>query len=187
EEFASKPENFAIYKMYTTHQAAHLEFGSFLFDFGREGNCFESRRQAFEDEQRTSGRLTKTEWLTDMERFFDLFSQRQLAADLFTLTEEARFDSYVGREYSGIRRAMQNMDWEQVTQEDLEKMIEEMGEGAGEVLDELPEGEEEEYHGADQVDFRGDFKPEMVQLLMKLRLEQGQDESAAPLTAEQLK
>ena len=34
EEFPDKQGNFAVYKIYATHQAGHLEFGSFLFDFG---------------------------------------------------------------------------------------------------------------------------------------------------------
>src|SRR5205823_13622175 len=59
--------------------------------------------------------------------------------------------------------AMQNVDWEQVSAEELERMAEEMG--AGEGVDQLPEADEEEYHSAEQVDFRGDFKPELVQLL----------------------
>ncbi len=40
-----------------------------------------------------------------MERFFDLFPERQMASDLFTIVEDIRIDSRVTREYGGIRRA----------------------------------------------------------------------------------
>src|SRR5439155_19857838 len=39
--------------------------------------------------------------------------------------------------------AMQNVDWEQVSEEELQRLADEM-QGAGEGLDELPEGEEED-------------------------------------------
>ena len=49
-------------------------------------------------------------------------------------------------------------------------------------------GEEESYESPQEVDFRGDFKPELVQLLNKLRMDrsqQGQGESE-PITKEML-
>jgi nitric oxide reductase NorD protein len=54
----------------------------------------------------------------------------------------------------------------------------------------MPAGEEVDYESPEQVDFRGDFKPELVQLLMRLRLKEGEvseDGTLSPLTAEQLK
>jgi len=53
----------------------------------------------------------------------------------------------------------------------------------------LPAGKEEPYASPQPVDFRGDFKPELVQLLMRLRLQEGAQapEGMAALTAEQLR
>ena len=53
----------------------------------------------------------------------------------------------------------------------------------------MPSGEEVEFENPPQPKFRGDFKPELVQLLMKLRLQQGQegDVVLSPLSPEQLK
>jgi nitric oxide reductase activation protein len=54
----------------------------------------------------------------------------------------------------------------------------------------MPQGREMEYESPENVEFRGDFKPELVQLLMRLRLKEGdveQDGELSPLTAEQLK
>ena len=84
EEFSDKARNFAVYKVYSTHQAGHLEFGSFLFAFKRRGRVFTSRRRRLKS-QRDAGRSKTEAPLTDMERFFDLFADRQLASDLFTI------------------------------------------------------------------------------------------------------
>ncbi len=44
EEFRDKDGNFHVYKVYSTHQAGHLEFGTFDFEFEREGRVFDNRR-----------------------------------------------------------------------------------------------------------------------------------------------
>ena len=98
EEHAEKSDNFGVYKVYSTHQAGHLEFGSFDFLFHGQGRVFPSHRQALEEER---GGPKKP--LTDIERFFDLFDDRRLGADLFAVAEDARIDRTVAREYSGIR------------------------------------------------------------------------------------
>ena len=51
-----------------------------------------------------------------MERFFDLFADRQLASDLFTIAEDARVDYLVKREYPGIRRS-----WRLIQGRELER------------------------------------------------------------------
>jgi len=98
EEYPDKTENFGVYKVYSTHQAGHLEFGSFGFLFHGQGHVFPSHRQALEEE-----RGGPKQPLTDIERFFDLFDDRRLVADLFAIAEDARVDRLVTREYSGIR------------------------------------------------------------------------------------
>jgi hypothetical protein len=283
EEFDTKGDNFAVYKVYATHQAAHLEFGSFAFGYNRPGVLFKRRRHIVERDRRREGLVKKRQWLTDMERFFDLFPQRQVGSDLFTILEDVRIDACVMREYGGIRRAarlvqrgevgrrpdirqlplkeafienlvrasldgedavtfpkplmpimrqgigvlyrvkeegaivedsaeatlvlydivemvpnippeaLEDLDWDTLSEEDLEMMRLQPGEAGGEGSDALDslQGEEQEYSSPEQVDFRGDFKPELVQLLMRLRLNQGQQQEGAegmsPLTPEQLK
>ena len=63
------------------------------------------------------------------------------------------------------------------------------------LLDKLKAGQEEggeesgdgnPYQSPEPVDYRGDFKPEMVQLLTKLQSEKGQDGEGEPLSQEQL-
>jgi hypothetical protein len=278
EEFDNKTDNFGVFKVYATHQTGHLEFGSFEFDFRSRGGVLPRKRHLVERQRRREGIVTKRRWLTDMERFFDLFPDRQLGSDLFSLVEDLRIDVRIRREYSGISRfsrrvqatelvrrpdvrrlplrqafvenlvrasldgamtiiwptplepllfqamsvldavrdaranvedtaettlllydladrvpnlppeLLQNLDWENLTEEMLQRLQAEGDLQDG--LDQLPEGEESPYESPEQVDFRGDFKPELVQLLMRMRLQQveGEDETElAPLTPEQIK
>jgi hypothetical protein len=280
DEHVEKRENFAVYKVYATHQAAHLEFGSFRFRFERDGNVLPRRRDAIERERRGVDSNGARKPMTDMERLFDLFDDRQLALDLFTVAEDARIDALVRREYGGIRhpwgrsqeaelerrpdpsalplreallenlvrasldgartivwprqlnnvlaealrllRLMQEpaatvedaaeatvllyelvsrvpnvtpdkldqLEWEEVSQDGLDLMMSPPSGSAETELTAMPSGEgEDQYESPQPVDFRGDFKPELVQLLMRLRLREGEDASGdlSPLTAEQLR
>jgi hypothetical protein len=277
EEFDNKRDNFAVFKVYATHQTGHLEFGSFEFDFHQPGGVLDLSREEVERQRRSEGVVTKDSWLTDMERFFDLFTDRQLGSDVFSLVEDLRIDARIRGEYSGIRRIsrevqaaelfrrpdprmlplreafienlvrasldgamtmvwpeplepllfkaighleqmredgarvedaaeatlliydlaisipnlpaelVQNMDWENITEEMLRDM--QLSQDVQPGLDELPEGEEAEYQSPGQVEFRGDFKPELVQLLQRMRDQNidGEDEEQARLTPEQIK
>jgi hypothetical protein len=42
-------------------------------------------------------------WLTDMQRFFDLFEDRKLSLDIFTVVEDGRLDARIKNEYPGIK------------------------------------------------------------------------------------
>ena len=135
--YASKDENFGFFKVISTHQIGHIEFGSFTFDFNIPSNLFEDLRpdlpgaaelqaaKANEESIKSSenssqggvsdvdtsdasldvvgvGDETKPEFLTDMSRFFDLFQERRLALDVFTVFESSRIDGYVSELYPGI-------------------------------------------------------------------------------------
>ena len=305
EEFHDKDANFQVYKVYGTHQAGHLEFGTFDFEFEREGRVFENRRAGMEEEQGTGNReqeagkaarrheappsakepdldvLGSAEApmergpLTDMERFFDLFGERRLASDLFAIVEDARIDVLISKEYAGIRRPyaerqqwelerrpaaeqmplrqafVENLvrtsldgtdrivwpssllpmmqdavgvietlrqpqalvedaaeatvrlyelaqqipnltpemldDWEELDEDSLQ-VLPNTGESLGESMNlQMPQGDVMPYESPQPVDFRGDFKPETVQLLMKLRQERGEKGPVSPLSPEQLK
>ena len=47
-------------------------------------------------------------------------------------------------------------------------------------------GEGDPYESPEPVDYRGDFKPEMVQLLTKLQMDQDQEGEGQPLSQEQI-
>jgi len=276
ERYGTKEENFAAYKVFATHQAAHLEFGSFDFRFDRDP-------QVFERTLPTPSEADSASAITDMERYFDLFGDRQLASDLYTVAEDTRVDAAIKREYGGIRRTLARLQRDELARrpdvramplrqafvenlirfsldgadailwpssrsepmaqalavltrlqdpaatvedsaeaaarlyriaigipnvfEDLEVEWEavepaetmatameggELGpEGAEAQLGDVGQGEGEmEYASPPDPDFRGDFKPELVQLLMKLRedAQTGQTGRGQPmqLTPEQL-
>ena len=280
DEHVEKQQNFAVYKVFATHQAAHLEFGSFWFRFERDGRALPGRRQQIERQRRGGPRQNGESKapLTDMERFFDLFEDRQLALDLFTIVEDARIDASVRREYGGIRRSwaqmqqaelerrpdtrslplrqamvenlvratldgvrtivwpeqlqatvaealrllhtmseleatvedaaectlllyelvlripnvpadlLESLDWEEMSEDMMEVMLSTPSGGETD-MSPLPQGEEQPYESPQPVDFRGDFKPELVQLLMRLRLKEGEETPGglSPLTADQLR
>ena len=279
ELFENKADNFAIFKVYATHQTAHIEFGSFGFSFRRAGKVLPRRRHQRERERRAEGLVEKKRWLTDMERYFDLFPERQMASDLFALVEDLRIDRRVQIEYSGIRasskqvqgrelqqrpevrtlplrqafienlirasldgessmewpkplesllangvltlrklhdsestvedaaeatlilyelaeqvpnlppEALQDLDWETMTEEQLQDLERQAQQDAEEALEELPEGEEMPYESPEPIEFRGDFKPELVQLLMRMRSQDKDEEmqDLADLSPEEIK
>ena len=116
DRYSTKDENFSWFKVVSTHQVAHLEFGSFRFEFDAPTALFPGLRHDLE--QRRSAEAVSGDdlpevdpasleqgWVTDMGRFFNLFSDRKLALDIFTVVEDGRLDATVKSEYRGIRRA----------------------------------------------------------------------------------
>ena len=278
ERFPEKDDNFAAMKVFATHQAAHIEFGSFDFDFQRPGAVFPRRRTQFVNREAPA--------MTDMEEYFDLFPERQLASDLFTIAEDSRIDARVKAEYGGIRRPLLRMQREEIPKrpdirqlplrnafvenlvrasldavdairwpkdraepmsralgllnavQQTEATVEDAAEATlalyeiamsiPNVFENIDDGEwdsvepmeagrampmegggeqggqsnqmqlggvdqgsgEEDYESPQEIDFRGDFKPELVDLLMKLKEDaqhgQAGEMSPVPLTPEQL-
>ncbi len=121
DQYPTKEENFGWYKVVSTHQVAHLEFGSFAFRFERPSTLFEDLRFALATVDRkpkgpgaaagNGGQAPGKQeaWLTDVSRFFDLFADRKLVQDIFTVVEDARLDYLVKADYPGIRSAYQRV------------------------------------------------------------------------------
>ena len=301
DKYTSKDKNFAWFKVASTHQIAHLEFGSFIFDFCKPSNLFQDQRSKLEkyrleyaysqnddiqtNDSSTDGEFTRLEktWLTDTQRFFDLFEDRKLALDIFTVVEGGRLDFRVKDQYKGIRSIYSEIQMDsfknrediktlparealveflllltltsgekipfpvkyaQETKEiagvlnqilNLEAIVEDSSEATlriysiisaipneeippddwgdmdfsseddeyedSEELDdllkqvgmgtdmELRSDTEEDYDSVDDVDYRGDFKPELAQLMTELRMQQqGQssDQNGEPMSSEEL-
>jgi nitric oxide reductase NorD protein len=110
--------NFQVYKVHTTHQVGRLEFGSFRYRFGVDGEHLSStalarERRRLEAETGGEGRsrdrsaafgASSSTAATQMQRLFDLFGDRTLISELFALAEDARIDAQTSAEYPGIRR-----------------------------------------------------------------------------------
>jgi nitric oxide reductase NorD protein len=294
--FEQQNANFQVYKVYTTHQAGRLEFGSFNYRWGIDGALTTSSAPQREEEvrERLDAEATKhdqengaaaepeerPEAATAMQRYFNLFEDRQLISGAFTVVEDTRVDAYVAREYGGIRRWLRDlqeyevtrrprvdemplrrafvenllraslgkpeaMRWPVAFREELKrglaalKVVEEAGatvqdsaeaaaaiyeiaasipnivvqpddkhdfqfepadddllsvqpgipSGGGEGSQQgQPNEEEMAFENPPQPDFRGDFKPELVQLLSRLKEQQdgSGDGAMSPLTRDQL-
>lgn len=279
--FEEQDANFQVYKVFTTHQTARIEFGSFRYRWNRDGAftpATMANREAVAHERRTAAQeKERTEAITSMQRFFNCFDDRTLISGLFTIVEDTRIDSYVAREYGGIRRWLYRLqEWEAERRPRVEEMalrrafvenllreslrradtirwpvafreyltqglaalkiVEQEGatvQDSAEVAaslydiataipniitpladgkhewdgptDEMlslqpgmpsgadgpemqPSDQEMQFENPPQPEFRGDFKPELVQLLARLKnqVEGDQDGAMAPLTKEQL-
>jgi nitric oxide reductase NorD protein len=99
------------------------------------------------------------------------------------------------RAYEILSRLNNEMEpEEQFEPEDLDDPGDFSEEDYQSLLDKLKEGQKSEgesgegnpYQAPEPVDYRGDFKPEMVQLLTKLQSDKGQQGDGEPLTQEQL-
>ncbi len=94
DRYDSKEENFAWYKVSATHQAGHIEFGTFNFSFEKLVGLLSKQRRRLP--------LTNEASLTDIARFLSLFDDRKLAADIFAVVEDIRIDYLLRQEYAGI-------------------------------------------------------------------------------------
>ena len=305
DHYANKQENFAWFKVVSTHQVGHLEFGSFEYDFEKPSGLFDDRRYQLEDEAKdrqaslgtqllaTPQELEMTEVVpdlslegsgdstkayTDIGRFLQLFENRRLAFDIFTVLEDCRLDYRIKVEYPGIRLAavrvqgetlanrpqiqelglqealvelLIHLSLEQFTELPVPTEYEEAAVMLAQILHEMrnseatvedsaeatlrayeiisriqnemqPEedwqdqdleepgdfseeeyeslidqlqaaqdaagegGDGESYESPEPVDFRGDFKPEMVQLLTKLQMDSSQEGEGEPISKEML-
>ena len=123
----SKDRNFAFYKVISTHQTGHIEFGSFRFSFERPSSMFADLRPQLTstngavledvpveigekmevDDAAASNGAPKSDAQDEhapipMSRFFDLFPDRKLSNDVFTIFESTRVDSKVMDAYRGL-------------------------------------------------------------------------------------
>ena len=123
----SKDRNFAFFKVISTHQTGHIEFGSFRFSFDRPSTMFKDLRSqltsaqssVFEDvpseieeKSGSNGAVSSNGSATaskdddhasiPMSRFFDLFPDRKLSNDVFTIFESTRVDAKVMGLYRGL-------------------------------------------------------------------------------------
>ncbi len=101
--FVLGSENFLWYKIALTHRAAHYEGGTFAFEFLRPATYFAPLRPlSFEE-------VPRHEHESDLETFFSLFAQRQLAVEVFTVMEDLRLDEWSRRRYPGLRGAYEKI------------------------------------------------------------------------------
>lgn len=119
DRYPAPHDNFAWYKVIATHQVAHVEFGSFQFAFERPCDLFTDRRLHREPDaaaEAASNGLGPQQSYTEIGRFLNLFANRRLAFDLFTILEDCRLDYRINAEYPGIRQAARRVQTETLAQ-----------------------------------------------------------------------
>jgi len=102
-EFQDDEENFLFYKVISTHQEAHLEYGSFDFDMEEVEDVF----------TRTESRYGKKEpdrMSSDLENFYQLFPEPELAEDLMNILEDYRIETRLKMEYPVLREQITRMN-----------------------------------------------------------------------------
>tara|TARA_B100000809_G_scaffold258542_1_gene301922 strand:+ start:1218 stop:4541 length:3324 start_codon:yes stop_codon:yes gene_type:complete len=145
---STKDENFAKLKVIATHQVVHQEFGSFGFSYEHPSTLFRDLRPLVmkpkslgnkpeeaaptpegEAAPEDTGPVSvETGWVTDMQGFFDVFPERRMALDIFTVTEDSRLDARVAREYRGIKRSYLKVQAESLAERSpLEEMPAQQG------------------------------------------------------------
>ena len=155
DHYTNKADNFSWFKVVSTHQVAHLEFGSFEFEFEKAAIQFDDRRldlerelgerrstqqsaqqlttrepagqeqdtaeepaepgtngQSASREQAASNGLGADRAYTSIGRLLQLFDNRQLGFDLFTVLEDCRLDYRINMEYPGIKGAAERVQAE---------------------------------------------------------------------------
>ncbi len=281
DRYNSKEANFSWIKVVSTHQVGHLEFDSFGFIFQKPSLLFDDLRFKFPAAKQTNSPspdnngsdTAERGWITDMQHLFDLFEDRKLALDIFTIVEDGRLDSRIKHEYRGIRKAYEKIQMDSLSErpdirslparealveflvrlslqqykgipapeslveqartiaaiakrvlspeatvqdsaeatiriyailsqvpnteqppekwedmdldqeedykdpEDMEQLLDQMSRSMSQDPEESEE--EQEYESPQDVEFRGDFKPELVQLLSALKMQQN-DKSVEP-------
>ena len=101
-QFPQTAANFAWYKVALTHRAAHYDGGTFDFFFDRDAPHYSRLRPMLTD-------VPRYEQESDLETFFRMFAQRELAIELFTLCEDLRLDEWSKRRYPGLRSAYERV------------------------------------------------------------------------------
>jgi nitric oxide reductase activation protein len=97
DRFISQRENFGWYKVILTHQAGHIEFGTFRFSFERSSELFADWRPGLAEKSANAGRES------EFEKLRRLFPDPLVGMAIFECLEDTRIDARVLTRYPGIR------------------------------------------------------------------------------------
>ncbi|MBI2988977.1 MAG: hypothetical protein HYY45_19620 [Deltaproteobacteria bacterium] len=97
DRFPSHRENFGWYKVILTHQAGHVEFGTFKFSFARPAQFFHDWRPGLAE------KTAESSGASELQKLRQLFPDPALGMTIFECVEDARIDAQVLARYPGIR------------------------------------------------------------------------------------
>lgn len=101
-DFAEEEKNFTLYKVFATHEEAHLEFGSFDFELEMAPGVVELARRRYEREPAATG--------LGLAKFNSLFPEPALSAYLFNLVEDFRIGAKLKSRYPVLGRQIRESD-----------------------------------------------------------------------------
>lgn len=116
DRFTESRDNLQLYKAMVTHQAGRIWFGSFEFNYGKAGFYLRSSLRAREDTLNPKAPETPLEELVPIQAFFNLFSDRTLIENLFTLVEDGRIDRQNQYEYGGLQKFLKKIKLDEIQQ-----------------------------------------------------------------------
>jgi len=94
--FSSKDQNIRGYTVTLAHEVGHVEFGTYRIDLP----FLRTLARRVTDRYRLDAHVSDVDSLTD---FFDLYPQKGVIRDLWTILEDARVEFLLQQEYPGLR------------------------------------------------------------------------------------
>jgi len=110
--YDSQEANRRLYTVMTAHEAGHLEFGTYALSLEPLADLIAAVRVRYGREARDA---RPQDGVGTLAQLFELYPQRGLIRDLWTLLEDARVDYLLQREYPGLSRDLAALAREAVT------------------------------------------------------------------------
>lgn len=101
-------DNARLYLVMAAHEAGHLEFGTYRLDLSRLADVIDAVRQRYH-------RASEPDTLAAL---FRHYPHPRLIQDLWTVLEDARIETFLQREYPGLRQDLQRLASEAITPRD---------------------------------------------------------------------
>jgi nitric oxide reductase NorD protein len=98
-EFPDKENNFKVYKVIAAHKYAQMRYRSLEPVLRKVPDVVEELQDKY-------GK-TMTEGVSDLENFFNLFPDRELAIKIYEIVENTRVEHYLTKEFRGLARDME--------------------------------------------------------------------------------
>jgi nitric oxide reductase NorD protein len=95
-EFPDKESNFKLYKVIAAHKYAQMRYRSLELVLAKIPEIVEKLQEKY-------GK-TLAEGVSDLENFFNLFPDKNLALKIYEIVENARVEHYLAKEFKGLAR-----------------------------------------------------------------------------------
>ncbi len=94
-EFRSEQDNFRIFKVIAAHKYGQMRYRSFDIDLNKISDTISALSNGYNKQLQEA---------SSIENFFNLFPDRRLALDIFSVVENTRVERRLRQEFKGLRR-----------------------------------------------------------------------------------